>query len=77
MLFRSTADLLDTKVGQSKKADAADVAKDGYDALMRGDGHEVAGWANKLQAMMTRFLPDSQLAQMHRDMAEPGSGKHH
>jgi hypothetical protein len=27
--------------------------------------------------MMTRFLPDSQLAQMHRDMAEPGSGKHH
>jgi len=75
--FFDTADLLDTKVGQSKKADAADVAKDGYDALMRGDGHEVAGWANKLQAMMTRFLPDSQLAQMHRDMAEPGSGKHH
>lgn len=75
--FFETADLLDTKVGQDKKANAADVAKDGYDALMRGDAHEVAGWANKLQAMMTRFLPDGHLAQMHRGMAEPGSGKHH
>lgn len=76
--FFETADLLDTKVGQTKKANAADVARDGYDALMRGDAHEVAGWANKLQAMMSRFLPDGQLAQMHRGMAEPGSGdKHH
>lgn len=75
--FFETADLLDTKVGQQKKADAADVARQGYDALMRGDAHEVAGWANKLQAMMTRFLPDGQLAQMHRGMAEPGSGKTH
>lgn len=73
--FFETADMLDTKVGESKKADPADVAKAGYDALMRGDAHEVAGWANKLQAMMTRFLPDGQLAQMHRKMAEPGSSK--
>lgn len=75
--FFETADLMDTKVGQSKKDDAADVARQGYDALMRGDAHEVAGWANKLQAMMTRFLPEGQLAQMHRGMAEPGSGKKH
>ena len=73
--FFETADLMDTKVGTSKKDDAGDVAKAGYDALMRGDAHEVAGWANKLQAMMTRFLPDGQLAEMHRGMAEPGSGK--
>jgi short-subunit dehydrogenase len=73
--FFDTADMLDTKVATSKKADPADVAKAGYDALMRGDAHEVAGWANKLQAMMTRFLPDGQLAEMHKSMAEPGSGK--
>ncbi len=73
--FFETADLMDTKVGTSKKDDAGDVARAGYDALMRGDAHEVAGWANKLQAMMTRFLPDGQLAEMHRGMAEPGSGK--
>lgn len=75
--FFETADLLDTKVGQQKKDSAADVAKQGYDALMRGDAHEVAGWANKLQAMMTRFLPEGRLAEMHRGLAEPGTGKHH
>lgn len=75
--FFETAGLLDTKVGQGKKDDPADVARAGYDALMRGDAHEVAGWANKLQAMMTRFMPDGQLAQMHRGMAEPGTGKRH
>lgn len=75
--FFETADMLDTKVGTDKKADPADVAKAGYDALMRGDAHEVAGWANKLQAMMTRFMPDGQLAQMHKGMAEPGTGKQH
>jgi uncharacterized protein len=73
--FFETADMLDTKVGTSKKADPADVAKSGFDALMRGDAHEVAGWGNKLQAMMTRFMGDKQLAGMHRGMAEPGSGK--
>lgn len=75
--FFETADLLDTKVGQGKKDDPADVARAGYEALMRGDAHEVAGWANKLQAMMTRVMPDGQLAQMHRGMAEPGTGKQH
>jgi hypothetical protein len=33
----------------------------------------VAGWANKLQAMMTRFIGDDRLAEMHKGMAEPGS----
>lgn len=74
--FFETADMLDTKVGQGKKDSAADVARQGYDALMRGDAHEVAGFGNKLQALMTRFLPDGQLAEMHRGLAEPGTGKH-
>ncbi|WP_375449987.1 SDR family NAD(P)-dependent oxidoreductase [uncultured Devosia sp.] len=74
--FFETADLLDTKVGAGKKADPAEVARAGFDAMMRGDAHEVAGWANKLQAMMTRFLPDGQLAEMHKGMAEPGTAKH-
>jgi short-subunit dehydrogenase len=34
--FFERADMLDTKVGQSKKDDPADVAKVGYDAMMRG-----------------------------------------
>jgi len=71
--FFETADLLDTKVGAGKKDDPRMVAKAGYDAMMRGDGHEVSGFANKLQAMMTRVLGDEQLAKMHEGMAKPGS----
>ncbi|WP_055048855.1 SDR family NAD(P)-dependent oxidoreductase [Devosia sp. A16] len=71
--FFETADLLDTKVGAGKKDDPRMVAKAGYDAMLRGDGHEVSGFANKLQAMMTRVLGDKQLAKMHEGMAKPGS----
>lgn len=73
--FFETAELTDTKVGTDEKDDPAMVARVGYEAMMRGDGHEVAGWANKLQAMMTRFIGDDRLAEMHKSMAEPGSGK--
>jgi len=69
--FFDTADMLDTKVGENKKDDPAMVAKVGFDAMMRGDGHEVAGWANKLQAMMTRFVGDNTLADQHRKLAQP------
>ena len=71
--FFHRADLDDTKVGSSKKDDAEMVAKTGFDALMKGEGDAVAGFKNKLQAAATRVLSDTQLAGMHRDMAEPGS----
>jgi uncharacterized protein len=48
--FFERADMLDTKVGRQKKDDAVDVAKTGFDAMMRGDGDVVSGWQNKLQA---------------------------
>jgi hypothetical protein len=44
--------------------------------MLRGDGHEVSGFHNKLQALMARVMPTGQLARMHEDMAEPGAGKH-
>lgn len=34
--FFERADMLDTQVGQSKKDDPADVARVGFDAMMRG-----------------------------------------
>jgi short-subunit dehydrogenase len=74
--FFETADLLDTKVGAGKKDDPRMVAKAGYEAMLRGDGHEVSGFGNKLQAMMTRVLGDKQLAQMHEGMAKPGTAPH-
>lgn len=74
--FFEVADLLDTKVGTDKKEPPEAVAKQGFDAMMRGDGHEVAGFGNKMQALMANVLPDSALAEMHRKMAEPGTAKH-
>jgi short-subunit dehydrogenase len=72
--FFERAEMMDTKVGQSKKADPATMAKTGFDAMMKGEGDVVAGWKNKLQAAVAAVTPQSQLAEMHRDMAEPGSG---
>ena len=76
--FFERADLQDTKVGapDAKRDDAAMVAKAGFEALMKGEGDVVAGFKNKIQAAATRILPDTQLAEMHRGMAEPGSAKH-
>ena len=42
--FFERAEMLDTKVGTQKKDDPADVAKTGFDAMMRGDGDVVSGW---------------------------------
>jgi short-subunit dehydrogenase len=72
--FFARADMLDTKVGQQEKADPAKVAKDGWDALMAGKGHIVSGLSNKMQVAASGVLPQSTLAEMHRGMAEPGSG---
>ena len=55
--FFERADMLDTKVGQSKKDDAADVARVGFDAMMRGDGDVVSGWKNKLQSAIANVTP--------------------
>jgi len=73
--FFHRAGLEDTKIGQGKKDDPADVAKTGYDAMMKGQGDVVHGMKNKLQAAAAAVTPQSQLAEMHRGMAEPGSGK--
>lgn len=72
--FFERADLLDTQVGADpKKANPADVAKVGYEAMKKGEGDVVAGFKNKMQAAMAAITPDSVLAEMHRKMAEPGS----
>jgi len=72
--FFERANLLDTKVGQAKKDNPADVARIGFDAMMRGDGDVVSGWKNKLQSAIANVTPAGVLAEQHRKMAEPGSG---
>jgi uncharacterized protein len=72
--FFETADMLDTKVGADDKDDPADVARDGFEAMMAGKERVVsASLTTKVMGRAGRFLPDSAKAEQHRKMAEPGS----
>lgn len=73
--FFERADMLDTRMGQQKKDDPAEVATRGFDVMMRGQGDIVTGWKNKLQSAMAAVIPSDMLAEIHRRMAEPGTGK--
>ena len=73
--FFERADMLDTKVGTQEKADPADVAKDGWEAMKAGKGHIVSGWGNKLRVAAAHVMPAQMLAEQHRGMAEPGSAE--
>lgn len=74
--FFERAGMMDTKVGQSEsKSDPADVAKDGWTALMKGTDNIVSGISNKLQVAGAGVLPQSVTAEQHRKIAEPGSGE--
>lgn len=74
--FFHRADMEDTKVGQAQKDDPAQVAKQGFDALMSGEGKIIAGSAmTKAQGIAGKVLPDKLKAAAHRQMAEPGSAE--
>jgi uncharacterized protein len=73
--FFHRADMDDTKVGTSKKDDPAQVAKQGFEALMAGKDHIIAGsLKTKVMGMASELLPDTVNAEMHRKISEPGSG---
>ena len=64
----------DTKLGVSEKDDPAEVAKEGFEALMDGKDHVVAGsLKNKFQAAAGYVLPDPMVAKGHAQMSAPGS----
>jgi len=73
--FFARADMEDTKVGTSKKADPADVAKTGWDAMKKGEHAVVHGLMNKAQVLAAGVLPESVTAEQGRKMNEPGSGQ--
>lgn len=57
--FFSKADAENTKqVREMKLDDPADVAKDGYEALMSGNNRVVSGFKNKVMAAMSSIMPE-------------------
>jgi short-subunit dehydrogenase len=71
--FFARADMLDTKVGQAKKDDPADVAATGWEAMKAGTRSVVHGWQNQLQVAAMKVAGGGVAAEMHRKQAEPGS----
>jgi short-subunit dehydrogenase len=72
--FFERADMMDTKVGRARKDDPADVAENGFKAMMAGEAGVVSGWQNKLQVALAKVLPETMMADQHAKQAAPGSG---
>ena len=71
--FFNRAEMMDTRAGQARKDDPADVAKAGYDALMAGKDKVVPLAKNKVMSAIADLLPDRAAASVHRVLSEPGS----
>lgn len=72
--FFERAGMEEAKVAQGKKADPADVAKAGFDALMADDDHVVPGAMNKVMASVSELVPDALAARLNRSQNEPADG---
>jgi uncharacterized protein len=75
--FFHRAGMDNTKVGTEGKYtnDPADVAEQGYQALMKNEDHVFASSVKtKMQGELGKFVPDSVKAEQHRKQAEPKSG---
>jgi uncharacterized protein len=74
--FFERAGMMDTKVGtQEDKADPADVARIGFEAMMKGESDVVAGMKNRLQVAVAGIVSKEALAEQHRKMAQPGTAE--
>jgi len=71
--FFNKADMLESKAVQDEDsmADPADVARDGYDALMAGKDKIISGLKNKMQIAMANVTPDSIVAHQMNEQQKP------
>jgi hypothetical protein len=76
--FFNKADMLEAKnVKEGELADAAKVAKDGYEALMSGKDMVVSGFKNKMQVVMSNILPDETVADKVKKQQSPAGQEAH
>ena len=70
--FFDRAGMAGTTVDSSSKDDPAEVARDGFEALMAGKSQVVAGSAkNKIQVAAAKMMPDQARAAVHARMTKP------
>ena len=68
--FHKLAMMLDTNLMQGKVMSAEKVAKIGYKALMKGKRVVIAGFKNKVQTFMTRFISRKTTSKMSKSYLE-------
>lgn len=75
--FFNKAGMEESKAVQHKDklSDPADVAKDGYEALMRGDDMVISGMKNKIEVAMGKLAPDRVKADKTKKQQEPVTDK--
>lgn len=70
--FFNKANMTQSKIVQEGNlGDAVKVAKDGYEALMKGDDKVISGFKNKVQVAMGNILSDKTAAENMRKQQEP------
>ncbi len=75
--FFDRADLTDTRMGATDaKDDPAQVARQGYEGLVKGEASVFAGsLASKAMGRLSALTPGNVAAKLNRQMTEPGSGE--
>ena len=68
--FFKRADATNSRAANGPLSEPADVARDGYEALMKGETKLVSGVLNKVQAGASNVIPDSALASTMRYQME-------
>jgi short-subunit dehydrogenase len=71
--FFNKADMLESKILDTKLSDPGKVAKDGYQALMSSDDKVVSGAKNKVMVGMSNIMPEAMVAEQMNKMQQPRS----
>ena len=66
--FFNKADMQNSKIMDTKLSDPVKVAKDGYEALMKGDDKVVSGFKNKAMVAASNVIPDTMVAEQMNKM---------
>jgi len=69
--FFNKAEMQESKILDTKLSDPAQVAKDGYEALMSGDDKIVSGFKNKVLVGTSNVMPEKTVAAQMDKMQQP------
>jgi short-subunit dehydrogenase len=73
--FFNKADMNESKILDQGLSDPVKVAKDGYEALMKGDDKIISGFKNKAMVGMSNVMPERLVAEQMNKMQGPRDEK--